>query len=55
MNKHITYTADDEEPKCGRCDYFSGGFDCCGLCGAEHGWYGYSRTELAKENEHDGE
>lgn len=41
----ITYTADDEDPKCGRCDYFVDGFDCSGSCGAEHGWYGYSRTE----------
>lgn len=40
------YTADNEEPKCGRCDYFGGGFDCCGKCGAEHGWNGYKRTEL---------
>lgn len=45
-----TYTADDEEPKCGRCDYFSDGFDCCGSCGAEHGWYGYKRTELVPLN-----
>ena len=44
--RKVTYTADDEEPKCGRCDYFSDGFDCCGTCGAEHGWYGYIRTEL---------
>ena len=52
MNKSITYTADDEEPKCGRCDYFSDGFDCCGSCGAEHGWYGYRRTETRSgENE----
>ena len=44
--RKVTYTADDEEPKCRRCDYFSDGFDCCGSCGAEHGWYGYTRTKL---------
>lgn len=44
------YTADDEEPKCGRCDYFSDGFDCCGSCGPEHCWYGYTRTELVPIN-----
>lgn len=42
---YTSFTADDEEPKCGKCDYFSGGFDCIGKCGAEHGWYGYLRTE----------
>jgi hypothetical protein len=46
--RKIIYTADDEEPKCGRCDHFSGDFDCCGSCGAKHGWYGYTRTKLEK-------
>lgn len=44
--RKVEYTADDEEPNCVRCDYSSGGFDCYGSCGAKHGWYGYTRTEL---------
>jgi len=39
------YTVDDEDPNCGRCDHVCDGFDCCGMCGPEHGWFGYSRTE----------
>lgn len=42
----VTYTADNEEPECGRCDHFGDDFDCCSSCGSEHGWYGYIRTEL---------
>lgn len=45
LREKSVYTADDEEPKCGRCDYFAGGFDCDNLCGAKHGWNGYTRTE----------
>ena len=30
--RKVTYTADDEDPECGRCDYFNDGFDCCGSC-----------------------
>jgi len=47
----IIYTADDEEPKCVECDYFVDGFDCDGSCGAEHGWYGYNRTERCEHEE----
>lgn len=45
------YTADDEMPDCGRCDYITGDFDCCGRCGPEHGWGGYERTETEDDNE----
>ena len=44
-NMVMVYTADHEEPKCGRCDYFCGGFDCSGGCGPKYGWNGYTRTE----------
>lgn len=40
------YTADDEEPKCERCDFMDAPHTLCtGNCGAEHGWNGYQRTE----------
>ena len=42
---YTTYSADDEMPDCGRCDHFDDNFDCSESCGAEHGWYGYRRTE----------
>jgi hypothetical protein len=39
------YTADDEEPKCGRCDNMCIPYDSCvQKCGAEHGWNLYKRT-----------
>lgn len=39
------YDADNEEPICERCDHCCDGFDCWNMCGAEHGWFGYRRTE----------
>lgn len=45
------YTADDEEPMCGRCDHFADNFDCSGLCGSEHAWNGYKRVEITEESE----
>lgn len=46
------YTADDEEPRCGRCDNVDGNDELCvERCGAEHGWGGYSRTEESEVNE----
>lgn len=48
------YTADDETPSCGHCDYITGGLDCCALCGPEHGWGGYLRTENDGEEEPEG-
>ena len=41
----VIYDADDEMPDCGRCDHITEDFDCCGKCGPEHGWGGYTRTE----------
>ena len=40
------YTADDEDPRCGRCDNVCDGNDelCVERCGAKHGWGGYNRT-----------
>ena len=32
----IVYNADDEDPKCDRCDEYCGDFDCSGNCGPEH-------------------
>lgn len=39
------YTANDEEPNCLRCDHVCDRYDCCNLCGSEHWWNGYIRTE----------
>lgn len=54
MKKYKIYTADDEEPKCNCCDHICDDFACNKLCGPEHFWNGYERTELVKENEYDG-
>lgn len=44
---YIEYTADDEMPNCGRCDNVCGEyFKCEEWCGAEHGWFGYRRTDV---------
>lgn len=43
--KTIIYNADDEEARCINCDNYGGDFDCVKLCGPDHGWYGYQRTE----------
>lgn len=44
-NKMKYYTADDENPDCIRCDHCCDDYNCSDLCGPEHGWYGYMRTE----------
>ena len=45
MGYYATYTADDEEPKCGNCDYISNATESfCNECG-RCGWCHYSRTE----------
>lgn len=42
----ITFTADDENPDCGRCSHINDSEDLCvKLCGAEHGWSLYERSE----------
>ena len=48
MNEKVVYTADDEEPDCGRCDNcdLDSEYFCVNSCGPEHGWYGYQRAEL---------
>ena len=48
----IEYTADDEMPNCCQCDHvFDYEFNCEKLCGPEHGWWGYRRTERMEEIE----
>lgn len=44
----IIHNADDEEPKCSRCDYcFSGTPQFCEKCGKYY-WCNYQRTEYLK-------
>ena len=52
MPRYIEYTADHEEPKCGRCDHACDDFKCEKYCGAEPGWWGYRRTE--RKDDHGG-
>ena len=50
MSGKIIYTADEEEPRCERCDNVCGSDDTCvNRCGAEHGWALYSRTVIETE------
>ena len=44
------YTADDEEPKCMRCDHICSSQDKCDKCGAEHWWQHYQRTEVEDDD-----
>lgn len=46
----VTYTVDDEEPECGKCDHFGDDFDCFTFCGSKHCWSGYIREELEELN-----
>ena len=48
MDDFVEYTANDEMPECGMCDHICDDFDCCKFCGAEHGWWGYRRTEIMR-------
>lgn len=42
-----TYNADDEEPKCHRCDHLCDSYErFCSKCGPEHWWHYYIRTEI---------
>jgi hypothetical protein len=45
MYEYVTHTADDEMPYCHQCDHICTDFFCEKLCGPEHGWNGYIRTE----------
>ena len=49
MRDVIVFTADKEEPDCNRCDHCCDNYDCSRFCGPEHGWYGYSRSEVTDE------
>lgn len=43
----VVYTADEEDPDCGRCDNICESDKlCASICGPEHGWNGYCRTEM---------
>lgn len=48
MGYYYILDADNEEPKCFRCDNCLSGYDC-NECGAEYGWAGYQRTVSKKE------
>lgn len=46
------YVADDEEPKCGRCDHINDSDEwCVKNCGAHNGWNGYERTVFIESEE----
>jgi len=50
----LVYTANDEEPKCGRCDNICESDELCiKRCGPEHCWGGYIRTVNEEEGEHE--
>ena len=53
MNEEISvYNADNEEPKCGRCDNVNNPYEwCTKYCGANNGWNGYKRTVLNEREE----
>lgn len=44
-NDKIVFTADDEEPNCGRCDNMDASDDFCTECG-KGWWCHYQRTEI---------
>lgn len=44
MRDVIRFTADDEEPDCGRCDN-QDDQKCCEYCGPEYGWANYMRSD----------
>ena len=49
MADRIEYTVQDEMPNCGVCDHICDSFNCVAWCGAEHGWWGYRRTEVVED------
>lgn len=45
--KMTIYTAEDEPPKCIRCDNVIASDELCEKsCGSEHGWAGYVRVAI---------
>ena len=45
MGEEVIYTADDEDPDCGRCDHFDAHDEFCAKwCGPDHCWNEYRRT-----------
>lgn len=49
MSELNTYTADEEQPDCNRCEHVCEDYDCDNMCGPEHGWNGYERIEREEE------
>lgn len=46
----VTYTADDEEPQCNRCDNLDNSDKfCMKNCGGANWWKGYIRTESMEQ------
>lgn len=51
MAEKIVYTADDEEPNCGRCDHLVDNDKLCiEHCSGANSWYGYQRTEYLEDD-----
>ena len=51
MSYSRVYTADTEEPDCGRCDHVCDDQEYCNeTCGAENFWNGYERIEYIEES-----
>lgn len=49
MSKIVLLTVDDEEPICHRCDNNDDEYVCDIMCGPEHGWHGYERAVVIRE------
>ena len=50
MPRTRVYTADDEAPKCMRCDNLLDD-EKCDQCGPQNWWYYYKRTERIEESD----
>ena len=52
MKRKYTFTVDEEDPMCERCDYInSSDYMCSKLCGPENWWNLYCRTEIIDDSE----
>lgn len=51
MGFYVTYTVDEEDADCGKCNHCSDDYDCSAYCGAGHAWNGYNRTEYVEEED----